>query len=289
MFERVLVGTDFSTPSAAVLSCVPQLMQVGVREVVLGHVVYVANTPGLEEMLEQEARPLLEGMAQKLRDAGLQVTTEIRMGVPAVTLAEMAEAHDVSAIVVGSHGRSMLGRVLLGSVSSGVLHQTTRQVLIIPIKICETAAGTTCEVVCANLFGKVLFPTDFSAGSERAFRALSEIVARTHSASRLLHVQDEARMRYMMERLPEFNTKDAARLDEMMAALIEAGAGTVETQITLGAPTRVLVQEATRNGVSLILMSTHGRGALAEVMVGSVAMNVARLAPVPVLFVPSPC
>lgn len=288
MLDRILVGTDFSAPSAAMLSCVPQLRQAGVREVVLGHVVYVANTPGLEEMLEQEALPSLEEAAQKLCDAGLQVTTDIRVGVPAVVLAEMAEAHDVSAIVVGSHGRSMLGRILLGSVSSEVLHQTTRPVLIIPIRICDGPMGTTCEAACANLFDKVLFPTDFSAGSEHAFHVLTRIVAQTHSACRLLHVQDEARMRYMMERLPEFNTKDAARLDEMTAALVEAGARTVETQTTLGSPTRVIVQEAARNGVSLILMSTHGRGALAEVMVGSVAMNVARLAPVPVLFVPSP-
>lgn len=288
MLDRILVGTDFSAPSAAMLFCVPQLRQAGVREVVLGHVVYVANTPGLEEMLEQEARPSLEEAAQKLCDAGLQVTTDIRVGVPAVVLAEMAEAHDVSAIVVGSHGRSMLGRILLGSVSSEVLHQTTRPVLIIPIRICDGPMGTTCEAACANLFDKVLFPTDFSAGSEHAFHVLTRIVAQTHSACRLLHVQDEAHMRYMMERLPEFNTKDAARLDEMSAALVEAGARTVETQTTLGSPTRVIVQEAARNGVSLILMSTHGRGALAEVMVGSVAMNVARLAPVPVLFVPSP-
>lgn len=289
MFEKILVGTDFSAPSEAVLSCLPQLMRAGVREVILGHVVYVANTPGLEELLEQEARPLLEGMAQKLRNTGLQVTTDIRMGIPAVKLAEMAEAHDVAAIVVGSHGRSMLGRVLLGSVSSGVLHQTMRPVLIIPVKICETATGTTCEVACAEVFDKVLFPTDFSAGSEHAFRALTGIVARTHSACRLLHVQDEARMRYMKERLPEFNKKDAARLDEMSAAVTKAGASAVETELTLGVPTRAIVSEAARGGVSLILMSTHGRGALAEVMVGSVAMNVARLAPVPVLFVPSPC
>ncbi len=289
MFERILVGTDFSAPSAAVLSCVPQLMRVGVREVILGHVVYVANTPGLEELLEQQARPLLEGMAQKLRDAGLQVTTDIRMGIPAVVLAEMAQAHEVAAIVVGSHGRSTLARTLLGSVSSGLLHQTMRPVLIVRVSICESTEGTTCEVVCSELFDKVLFPTDFSDGSEHAFHHLTGIVAETHSACTLLHVQDEVRLKHMTAQLGEFNTIDAERLERLKSELISAGASGVDTAVRMGKPIRVVVEEAAQQGHTLVVMGTRGRGALAEVMVGSVAMNIARLAPIPVLFVPSQC
>ena len=48
MFARALVGVDLSEPSAAVLSCLPNLAPAGLREIVLGHVIYVANTPGLD-------------------------------------------------------------------------------------------------------------------------------------------------------------------------------------------------------------------------------------------------
>lgn len=287
MFERILVGTDFSAPSEAMLSCLRQLAKVGLREVVLAHVVYVANTPGLEELLAQEARPLLEGMAQRLRDAGLQVTTDMRMGIPAVKLAEMADAHDVTATVVGSHGRSMLGRVLLGSVSSGLLNQTMRPVLIVRVKIGETATGTTCEAVCGGMLDRVLFPTDFSDSCAHAFDTLTEILAKTRGYCTLLHVQDETDMRHLMDRLPEFNATDTQRLEKLKAELVEAGASRVDVEVRLGKPIRVIIEQA--EGHSLIVMSTRGRGALAEVMVGSVAMNVARLAPVPVLFVPCRC
>jgi nucleotide-binding universal stress UspA family protein len=183
----------------------------------------------------------------------------------------------------------MLGRVLLGSVSSGLLHQTMRPVLIVRVKLCETATGTTCELACGGLFDRILFPTDFSGGSEYAFRTLAGMVAKTHSFCRLLHVQDETRLRPVMDRLPEFNTTDAARLEKMKMALVEAGASSVELELKMGKPTRIIVEEAAQQGHTLIVMSTRGRGALAEVMVGSVAMNVARLAPVPVLLVPSQC
>jgi nucleotide-binding universal stress UspA family protein len=135
----------------------------------------------------------------------------------------------------------------------------------------------------------VLFCTDFSEGSEAAFRVLTDLARKTQLSCELLHVQEEARMRYMQERVPEFDRKDLTRLEQMKAALVEAGAGSVGVELRLGKPVRQIVAEAAERGHTLIVMGTRGRGALAEVMVGSVALNVARLAPVPVLFVPSPC
>ncbi len=288
MFARALVGVDLSEPSAAVLSCLPNLAPAGLREIVLGHVIYVANTPGLETMLQDWASPQLASEAAKLQQAGFSVATDIRLGVPAVVLAEMAEAHDASVIVVGSHGRGALGRVLLGSVSSGVLHQTKRPVLLIRVQICETEAGPSCEAPCSNLFGRILFATDFSCGSQHAFSQLRQIVAATGSPCTLLHVQDQAVMRHQMARLDEFNATDAARLQNLKSELEAAGAASVDVRIGLGSPARLIVEHAGTDDHSLVLMSTRGRGALAEVMVGSIAMNVARLSPIPVLYVPAP-
>ncbi len=289
MFSRALVGVDFSPPSAAILSCLPHLKDHGMREVVLGHVVYVANTPGLEIMLEDWAKPLLAAEAAKLEEAGLAVTTDIHMGVPAVSLAEMAEKHDVSVIVVGSHGRSLLGRVLLGSVSAGVLHQARRPVLLVRVSIRESENGTTCEAPCDRLFDRILFATDFSDGSELAFAHLKKIAADAHSPCTLLHVQDEAILKHQMGHLAEFNAIDTTRLERMRSELLAAGAASVDCRIVMGSPARSIVEE-TKDGMhSLVVMGTQGRGALAEIMVGSIAMNVARLAPVPVLFVPARC
>lgn len=287
MLRKIVVGVDFSAPSELIVSCLSPLTRVGVQEVVLAHVVYVANTPGLEELLQQEARPALEQMAEKARQAGVKVTTTMRLGVPAVVLADMAEEHDVDALVVGSHGRGMLARVLLGSVSSGVLHHARRPVLLVRMSICETETGPTCEAPCSKLFDHILFVTDFSDSSDHAFGELKRLVAQSHSPCTLLHVQDEAVMKHQMARLEEFNSVDRERLQRLRAELEAAGAAHVDTCLELDSPTRKIVEQARIGGHSLIVMGTRGRGALAQVMVGSVAMNVARLAPVPVLFIPA--
>jgi nucleotide-binding universal stress UspA family protein len=287
MFKKTLVGIDFSRASAAVLSCLPHLQRVGVQQVVLGHIVYVANTPGLEQLLMDEARPLLAGQARALRQSGLQVTTEMRLGVPAVALADLAEEMDADLIVVGSNGRGALSRILLGSVAGGVLHNTRRPVLLVRMQICETEAGVQCSAVCDNLFGRVLFPTDFSDAGALAFHYLENLVESTHSAVTLLHVQDQVRLAHQMNRLDEFNEIDRERLEDLKTRLVALGGARVDLKIPLGLPTKLIVQEAGAGEATLVLMGTRGRGALAEVMVGSVAANVARLSPLPVLFVPT--
>jgi nucleotide-binding universal stress UspA family protein len=53
-----------------------------------------------------------------------------------------------------------------------------------------------------------------------------------------------------------------------------------------GAPFLEIVRYARREDIDLIVMGTHGRGAIAHLLVGSVAENVVRKAPCPVLTVP---
>jgi len=287
MLKRILVGTDFSPASEAVLSCLGNMVErAGLEEVVLAHVVYVANTPGLEEMLKQDAAPRLEAQAAGLRELGLQVTTVMEVGVPAVGLADLAEKHDVSASVLGSHGRGAIARVLLGSVSSGLLYHTTRPVLIIQLRLCETPDGISCELTCHDLFARVLFPTDFSDAAERAFGCLQGLLVEAKAPVTLFHVQDSVRLAHLTDRLAEFDRTDVARLQRMQAHLESQGVADVKVEVRHGSPVREIVGAAREGQHSLIVMSTQGRGALAEVMLGSVAGQVARLAPVPVLFVP---
>jgi nucleotide-binding universal stress UspA family protein len=59
----------------------------------------------------------------------------------------------------------------------------------------------------------------------------------------------------------------------------------VTTEVTTGPPARMIVQIARDRGVSLIVMGTHGYGALAHLVLGSVAERVVRTAPCPVLTV----
>lgn len=286
MLSTAVVGTDFSEPSVAVLECVPKLKAAGLERVVLTHVAHVVNTPGLEEAIIDAARPLLQEQADTLREAGLEVETALPVGVPAVELADLAEERGASVIVVGSHGRSMLSRIFLGSVSMSLLHHATAPVLLVRMELCKTDEGISCELQCAEPFAHILFPTDFSAPADEAVAWLKGVVAQTGARVTLLHVQDRVVMKRQMERLEEFNREDTERLERIAGELRAAGAREVAHEVRLGAPAQVIIEVAADEQASLIAMSTHGRGAYEELAVGSVALKVARTSPVPVLMFP---
>ncbi len=188
MFRKILVCTDLSPASDALIQCVDDFKILGMEEVVLAHVIYVANTPGLEEMLAEEARPGLERQRKFLTEQGLKVVVEMPFGKPAHTLNDTAEKHDVSAIIVGSHGKGILRSATLGSVSSRLLNLSQRPVFLARIALLTSGK---CELICPKLFSRVLYPTDFSETAERAFGYLEKVVAETKCPVTILHTHDE--------------------------------------------------------------------------------------------------
>jgi nucleotide-binding universal stress UspA family protein len=78
-----------------------------------------------------------------------------------------------------------------------------------------------------------------------------------------------------------------AELDEAAQALREAGAE-AERLVAVGEPDEEIVSAAAQQGVDLIVMASHGRGAIGRALFGSVADRVSRTATVPVLIVRAP-
>lgn len=101
-------------------------------------------------------------------------------------------------------------------------------------------------------------------------------------------MQDRAKLEpHLADRLAEFTATDMARLGRLRDRLSALAAGSVDAEIRYGSPAAEIVKEASDRATSLIVMGSQGRGFLAEIFLGSVAHNVVRLAPVPVLLVPA--
>jgi nucleotide-binding universal stress UspA family protein len=286
MFEKVLVATDLSPASDCLLQCVGELKTIGVRKVVLAHVVYVANTPGLEDALEADASPPLERQKKAVAEQGFEVETVMHMGIPAPTLNDLAERHDVDAIVIGSRGRGIVHRVVLGSVAFRLLQMTRKPLLL--ARIALLGEGETCRfTMCRRLFDHILFPTDFSATSEHAFTYLERMAAELGGPVTLLHVQDrEYREIHLSGRQAEEQGRiDRERLDALQARLEGRGIQ-VETELVEGIPREEILRRAASGRYSLIAMGTQGKGFFREALLGSLAHEVARQADLPVLFFP---
>jgi nucleotide-binding universal stress UspA family protein len=143
MFERIVIGLDGSEISERALRTGAQLAR---RLGVPLHLVRVADlakvhwgaTDAAEAYAElsgemtrekEEARQYLGGIAQTLRGEGLAVTTDVRSGTAARELLEVVTPNDL--LVVASHGRHGLERLLLGSVAEEVARKSPAPVLIV--------------------------------------------------------------------------------------------------------------------------------------------------------------
>lgn len=138
---------------------------------------------------------------------------------------------------------------------------------------------------------KILVPVDFSDCSKKALQYAIPLAKQFGAAITLLHV---VQVNYASG--PEFGTIDFPLLESdlrksaqtQLAALVEkeiSGQVPHQTEVCVGAEAAEIVQAAKELESDLIIISTHGRTGLRHVFLGSVAENVVRLAPCPVLVV----
>jgi nucleotide-binding universal stress UspA family protein len=82
---------------------------------------------------EERAETTLEAAASAAAEAGRTVRTESILGRPSNTIVQYADEHDIDHIVVGSHGRGGLSRILLGSVAETVVRRAP-----VPVTVART-------------------------------------------------------------------------------------------------------------------------------------------------------
>ena len=87
----------------------------------------------LDEEAQLKAETLAQEGASAVEAAGLQAAAVGAMSDSSIwgTILRVAEEKDVAAVMVGSRGQSNLKSILLGSVSSGVLHHCDRPVVVV--------------------------------------------------------------------------------------------------------------------------------------------------------------
>jgi nucleotide-binding universal stress UspA family protein len=290
MFKKILLATDLSKASDAVLSCANELKQIGAEEFILFYALGIRHLDSLKYAIQDAVEPALIRQKQMLQDQGVNVKLGIARGIPSQEINKYAEANDISMIIVGSHFESATQHMFsrLGGLASEVLHHHNKP-LLMPRTKTSGVNGETCVVAsCEDLRDRVMFTTDFSETSSRAFTYLEKLVECGAKQITLLHVQDKTKIdKHLKDRVSEFNLIDTQRLEPHKKNLIEKGARNVEIKMPYGIPTTEILEEAKKD-YSLIVMGSQGRGFVKELFLGSVSHNVARNSTVSVLLVPAP-
>lgn len=289
MFRRVIVATDLSPSSYAVVKCLGGLRAYGVKRCLLLLCLSVqeATSVVIADASAHLDSTLLEQKAI-LEKTGYSVETRVVPGFARVEINRIAAEEDYSLIVIGSRGHSMTGEAFLGGVAYDVIHHARKPVLLVRLTV---APGGGHECVRADRcdFGEhVLFPTDFSETADHAFTYVATLVAAGARRVTLLHVQDRTRFdTHSLLRLHEFNVIDRARLERMKESLQQRGAADIGIEVRYGSPFAEIVRVVRERDVHLVVMGSQGRGFVTELFLGSVSHNVARHSDAAVLLIPA--
>lgn len=239
-----------------------------------------------EELLN--AREYLENVAARLTAEGLEVHIERLEGDPAGEIVRYAEEHPrITLIAMSTHGRSGLDRWVFGSVAEKVVQASPMPLLIVRAQD-GTAVSQTSDT---PIYDTIVVPLDGSPFAEQALEQAVPLA--TAMESRLIlvcAVPDNLLFGEVLTSFDEGTKWDreyetrAAYLQEVKQKLM-AGGLEVEAQMKNGAPQEVILKTSDQAHADLIVMTTHGRGGLRRLWLGSVATGVVRHATQPVLLV----
>lgn len=290
MYKRMIVATDVSAASDAVVGCLSTLKTFGTKECLLLQCMGFSQAASASLAYDTETMKEMLGQQKKtLENQGFTVEARVVVGTPRHEVVRIAKEENYQLIVVGTQGRSLAGEKMLGGVAYGVINKSATPVLVVPIRK-KDDDDQACEPMSLCGFNEhVLFATDFSETADNAFTHIERMVA-SHGVEKieLLHVQDKVRIeKHLKHRLDEFNRIDADRLKYLKGILKTAGAEEVRTEVSYGIPAQEILARIKKDNVSMVVMGTQGRGFLGEVLLGSVSHAVTRHSQVPVLLIPA--
>jgi nucleotide-binding universal stress UspA family protein len=287
MYDTILVPTDGSDGAGAATRNAVTLARafdatVHALSVVDDRVTdpEIAGLDGeLMDFFEERARGSVEAVAASAEDAGIGCETAVERGVPHRRILEYADENGVDLVSMGTHGRTGLDRLLMGSVTERVVRKSDVPVL------------TTRADQPPSEYEDVLIPTD---GSETASTAVEHGVAVAEATGARVHalaVVDVGSLAAASDTGTGIST-----VIESLRAGCERAVGSVReeceargvevtTAVTQGSPRAAILDYVDEESVDLVAMGTHGRSGVGRLILGSVTERVLRKSVAPVLTV----
>lgn len=297
LITKILLATDFSDCAALAQDYALLLASAWKAELAILHV--LEFQPGMDpelpvnrvylEQLRKDADAQLSQLRAQLTRRGLRGESRHVTGIPSLRIAEEAAEAGADLVVLGTHGRSGLAHVLLGSTAERVVASAPCPVLTVRMQRAQPRSSADAP---AAAIRRLLVPVDFSDHSLEALEYAASVATQFHAALTLVHVMEPAA--YGLDFTlalgtdgPTSKARLEARLAELTAPLVAQGLA-VDHLVRGGTPADSILGWTSHQPYDLIIMGTHGRRGLSHLAAGSVAEAVLRRAPCPVLTVKSP-
>lgn len=261
--KNILFLTDFSEPSEAALPFAVEIARGYGANVCALHVFmtppYVYTTPEMTAASIEAEEEYVKAAMQKTDSqlAGLPHEMIIERGLdvwPAIQ--KTVEEHNVSLIVLGTHGRTDADKLLLGSVAEEIFRRS-------PVPVLTIGPGTRGGLHSAGRFHRILFATDFTPAS---------LAASPYALSLAMENQARLLLVHVVKPREKKDDKDQKGLELTVAEAIHRLYDTVpkdlelpfppEVSVEFGNPGERIIEAAKQRGANLIVLgvreaSTH--------------------------------
>ena len=258
------------------------------------HVLHVVeartnNLDDLSEVIQIREQDILEQLRMPVPPGGddapeERITREKRTNASAAGgILAYADEHDVDLIVLGTHGRRGVDRLLMGSVAEEV------------VRLSECPVLTVCgkkQPAPSREINRILVPMGLSDHTDALF-AHARAIASTYDARLdLLHVIESAALPavYGVEQVLTDSDEVRQRVQRALEQYVEAARkDDVEAHafVREGNPAQVILDFIEEEPIDLVTIATHGRTGVKRLLMGSVAEKVVRMAACPVFTVKS--
>ncbi len=287
---RILVPLDISDIANVVLRVVKKIALAHRGEVVLFHAVspaiYIPYPESLtvdvidlkvmqeiEQKKREEAEEKLRGFVDFLKPVDARVVVEV--GDPRDLILEMEDREDPDLVVMGSHKKGLVEKILIGSTTEKVVKHSFRPILVVK------GSEPTFE-------GRVLIAYDFSKTSERTVEFALNFLKPFKVKVELLHI-DEPFDVPVVERIGKaiyqrFREEKKKYMDSIRERFLEAGFEPEVTFVDNKDPAGGIVEIVSeRQDVDLLIMGSRGLSGLKRIILGSTSTEVLRRVEVPIL------
>ncbi|NTU71738.1 MAG: universal stress protein [Coriobacteriia bacterium] len=276
--SSMLVPVGLDARDEKVLRYVCGLSVQSVQKVLI---VTAVDSSGLEAPVVaaevDRARERLAAMAASaMAGCSMQVEMRVVTGDRIECILALAEQADIDVICCGTSGKSVVDALFAGSVSERLFASGKVRTMTVRYDLLESVDD---PLMLSHDFAKrLVVPTDFSAAATRAWLSAVERPADAIDYVTALHVLS-----------PDASEEDARNAEVMMRGLLAIAEGhgvEARTEIRVGEPAEVVLAYLAESGATGCITGQYGRGALRQVMLGGLSLELLREAPCPVVVQP---
>ena len=284
-----LDGSEFSESALAVALSIARRWEVRLEVLTVHEAVPTLDHDLWETASREWSEKYIASVAERIKEeAGGTVAATALSGTTSEAIQHHVEARGGDLVVMATHGRGPMSRFWLGSTADALVRHSS-----FPILLLRPTEGATLKPTEDFSPKKVLVPLDGSRESEAILTHALEIADDPEAMVSLLRVfpyPEEFASSYLphtiqvnAELLKEGEAAAKEYIDGQAAALRERGIDASGHVCVDASPAAGILHFAERTGADMIAMSTHGRGGVSRMLLGSVTDKVLRGGQIPML------